>query len=79
MIPEVLDALKTFFSNIWTVLQLINVPGTNISAGTVLVAPFGFAVFVTALKKILNLSAHDGVSDVANNTYKRYQKGEFDD
>lgn len=75
MIPDVLNGLKTIFSQLWTALQLLIVPGTeSLSFGTVLVAPFGIAVFSLALKKILDLSAHDGVSDVARNSYRRYTK-----
>jgi len=80
MISEVLDGLQTIFSQLWTALQILIVPGTeSLSFGTVLVAPFGIAVFSLALKKILDMSAHDGVSDVARNSYRRYTKEDIHD
>lgn len=77
MIDGLVDSLRSIFESIWVGLGSLIVPGTNdLTWRTVLVAPFGFAVFVMALNKILNMSAHQGISGFARNTYKKYQKGD---
>lgn len=74
MVDQVIDALRSILGSLWEGLGSLNVPGTFMSWRTVLVAPFGFAVFVFALNKILNMSAHQGISGVARNAYRKYQK-----
>lgn len=80
MTSDTIDALKDIFTSFWVALSDTIVPGTeNLSWLTVLIAPFGFAVFVFALNKVLNMSATQGIGSIARNEYKKYQKGEYDD
>lgn len=79
MSTTIVDTFRDFFQALWDGLGTLIVPGTeSLSWRTVLVAPFGFAVFSFALNKVLNMSAHQGVSDIARNTYKKYEKDGFD-
>lgn len=58
MISDVLNSLSTVFKAIWDALGQLVVPGTTgLTFRTVLVAPFGALVFITALLKVLDISA----------------------
>ena len=80
MTIDTIDALKDVFTHFWVDLSSTTVPGTeNLSWLTVIIAPFGFAVFVFALNKVLNMSATQGIGSIARNEYKKYQKGKSDE
>lgn len=73
MTPEAVSALKSFFSSLWTLLGSIQIPGTFLTGQHLLVAPLGAVVFITALKKILDIGA------VSDSVKASYQGGwEFD-
>lgn len=55
MSQDVFTALKNFFLLIWTLLGSFSFPGTSLTGQHVLVAPLGAIVFITALKKILDI------------------------
>lgn len=58
MIPDVLNGLSSIFKALWDGLGQLIVPGTTgLTFRTVLVAPFGAIVFITALLKVLDISA----------------------
>lgn len=58
MISEVLTCLSTIFKALWDGLGQLIVPGTTgLTFRTVIVAPFGAIVFITALLKVLDISA----------------------
>ena len=50
-------ALGQFFKTIWDMLCAINVPGTDLKLVHLLVAPLGAVVFITILKKIIDIGA----------------------
>lgn len=68
MNPESVDSLKSFFSDLWSLLGSISVPGTFLTLQHLLVAPLGAIVFVTALKKILDIggAVHSSGSSIGS-------------
>lgn len=67
MTPEAASALKSFFSSLWSLLGAIQIPGTFLNGQHLLMAPLGAVVFITVLKKILDIGA---VSDSVNASYQ---------
>lgn len=55
MTPDAFSALKNFFLMIWNLLGSFTFPGTSLTGQHMLVAPLGAIVFITALKKILDI------------------------
>ena len=75
MTSEAIDALGSVFGNLWRLLGSIQIPGTFLTGQHLLVAPFGAVVFITALKKILDIggvssSSLGGVSQWARKRQK---------
>lgn len=55
MTPEASGALKSIFSDIWSLLGSFTFPGTNLTGQHLLLAPLGAIVLITVLRKILDI------------------------
>lgn len=65
MTPEAASALKSFFSSLWNLLGSITIPGTFLTGQHILMAPLGAIVFITVLKKVLDMGAAQGISGIS--------------
>lgn len=70
-------ALGNFFKIIWDMLCSINVPGTDLKLIHLLIAPLGAIVFITILKKILDVGAAE--SNVFTNININQAKNRYKD
>lgn len=64
MTPEAINALKSFFLSLWNLLGSFTIPGTYLTGQHLLVAPLGAVVFITVLKKVLDIGANSGSAKV---------------
>lgn len=80
MTVETKTTLGQFFKILWDFLCAVNVPGTDLKLIHLLIAPLGAVVFITILKKFLDVGAAE--SNVfanininsAKNRYKEKQE-----
>lgn len=80
MTSEAASALKSLFLTLWNMLGSFTFPGTNLTGQHLLVAPLGAVVFITVLKKVLDMGAAQGISGVSfgSRSERRSNKGQED-
>lgn len=70
---DVKNALGDFFSLIWNIFASITIPGTNLSALVVLVAPLGVAAIITAIRKLTDIGGLSSTNIMSIKMHNRKQ------
>lgn len=80
MTQEASSALKSLFLSLWNLCGSITFPGTSLTGQHLLVAPLGALVFITVLKKVLDIGAAQGISGISfgSRSERHSNKGQED-